>query len=205
MFTCQFPPIILEFLTNKEILEVSLLNHNSLLEFTPILEKCKKKISDEVVSYFNTNRSSLISTHRSYHMHFEKNIKRLFYFIPELFKYIQTKNVTYLDLSDPYRYENTFYHLVSVDAAQLRKIASQILHFLKSNSTLAYCNIGMFQNYIDRNEVEWAVSTHPTLHQVETASTYSIFNRSAPSNTLYRLPNDTLEWRHYSPPWSISS
>lgn len=205
MFTCQFPPIILEFLTNKEIVELSLLNHNFLLEFTPILEKYKKKISDEVVSYFNTNRTTLISTHRSYHVHFEKNIKRLFYFIPELFEYIQTKNVTYLDLSDPYRYKNTFYQLVSVDAAQLRKIASQILHFLKSNSTLAYCNIGMFQNYIDRNEVEWAVSTHPTLHQVETASTYSIFSRTAPPNTLYRLQNDTFGWRHHPPSWSMSS
>ena len=199
MFACQFPPIILEFLTNKEILELSLLNQKYTEEMYPILQKCKKKISDEVVAYFNTNRTTLISTHRSYHIHFEKNIKRLFYFIPELFEYIQSKNVTYLDLSDPYRYENTFYHLVSLDTAQLKKIISQILHYIKNNNTLAYCNIGMFQKYIDRDEVEWAVSHHPTLHQVETASTYSLFNRSAPPSTLYRLPNDILGWRHYPP------
>jgi hypothetical protein len=199
MFWCQFPPIILEFLTNKEILELALVNQSYVEEIWPILEKRKKKISDEVVIYFNTNRLTLISTHRCYHSEYERNVKRLFYFIPELFEYIQTKGVEYLDLSDPYRYTGTFFHLVSTDAPYLKKIVSRILEYLKSNRTLTYCNIGMFQNYIDRTEVEWAVLDHPTLRHLEIASTFSLFVPSAPPNSLYRMADHTFEWQHHPP------
>jgi hypothetical protein len=199
MFACQFPPIILEFLTNKEIAELSLVCQDLTQEMWPILQKCKKKISDEVVAYFNTNRLTLISTHRSYHPQFEKNIKRLFYFIPELFEYIQTNHVEYLDLSDPFRYQHTFHHLVSMEPSYLKKIVSQILHYIKRNRTLTYCNIGMFQNYIDRTEVEWAVLHHPTLRHIEIASTFSLFIPSAPPNSMYRLSNNTFEWQHHPP------
>jgi len=81
MFDYQFPPIILEFLTTNEILELSLVSQQFIEEMWPILEKCKKKISDQVIIFFSKNRSTLISTHRSYHPDFEKNIKLLFYFI----------------------------------------------------------------------------------------------------------------------------
>jgi len=150
--------------------------------------------------------------HRHYQLHFKKQVRRLFQFIPEWFAYLNEHKITYLDLGDPYYYDNNFFQpvppfvymtlvhqLISKDPTVITSILEHIYDFLQHNEYLAYCNLGIFQPYLDRNRLKEIVSHHPHLYHLEIASRASYLIVGQEPTSLYRMHNGEFEWRHHPP------
>jgi len=156
--------------------------------------------------------------HRNYQPHFRKNVRRLFQFLPEWFAYLNEHKVNYLDLGDPYYHDTHSFHLIppfvyttivdqliSKDAIVIESILEHIFEFLRHNQYLCYCNLGIFQPYLNRDRVKEVVTNHPHLYHVQIASRSSYIIVGQEPTSLYRIIDGNFEWRHYPPPTNLSS
>jgi hypothetical protein len=215
MFARYKLPPILDYLEDVELAELSCVSHHMQRE-TKMECGIRKALSIlAVMKYFHTPKMLIFSMHRHYQPHFKKNVRRLFQFLPEWFAYLNEHKITYLDLGDPYFYDNNLFQLtvgppfvymtladqlISKDAAVIESILELIFDFLKHNQHLCYCNLGIFQPYLDRNRLKEIVSHHPHLYHLEIASRASYLIVGQEPTSLYRIHDSTFEWRHHPPP-----
>jgi len=210
----KLPPL-LDYLENVELAELSCVSHHMEHETKKQRTIRKEFIILEMMKYFHMPKTLIFSMHRNYQPHFKKQVRRLFQFLPEWFAYLNEHKINYLDLGDPYYHDDHFFQLtvgppfvsttlvdqlISTDAAVIESILERILHFLKHNKYLAYCNLGIFQTYLNRDRVKEAVIDHPHLYHVEIASRVSYFIVGQAPTSLYRTHHGDFEWRHYPPP-----
>lgn len=212
MFVWYKLPPLLDYLEHVELVELTCVSHH--MERETKMECAVRKAAAILVimKYFHTPKMLIFSMHRHYQPHFKKQVRRLFQFLPEWFAYLNEHKITYLDLGDPYYYDNNFFQphtpfvymtlvdqLISKDPTVITSILERILHFLKHNEYLAYCNLGIFQPYLDRDRVKETVIGHPHLYHVEIASRASYLIVGQEPTSLYRMNNGEFEWRHYPP------
>jgi hypothetical protein len=167
-----------------------------------------------IMKYFHTPKMLIFSMHRHYQPHFKKQVRRLFQFLPEWFDYLNEHKITYLDLGDPYFYDNNFFQLqvgppfvymtladqlISKDPNVITSILEHIYDFLQHNQHLCYCNLGIFQPYLDRDRLKEIVSHHPHMYHLEIGSRASYLIVGQEPTSLYRIHDGTFEWRHYPP------
>lgn len=213
MFVRYKLPPLLDYLEHVELVELACVSRH--MERETKMECAVRKAAAilMIMKYFHTPKMLIFSMHRHYQPHFKKQVRRLFQFLPEWFAYLNKHKITYLDLGDPYYYDNNFFQLtppfvyttlvnqlISNDAAVIESVVNRILHFLKHNQYLAYCNLGIFQPYLDRDRVKETVIGHPHLYHVEIASRASYLIVGQEPTSLYRIHNGDFEWRHHPPP-----
>ena len=196
----QFPIHIVEFLNSSELTTLSCTCLSLRNELQWIRMKRKMNVVTNVMRYFHTGDSLIFSTHRFYQANFEQNIRLLFHFIPELFIYLYTHSITYMDLSDPYRYGSTLLDLYTTEEDSIHFILHQFLEHLGRNKTLIYCNLSIFSRWINRSDVLRAIQNHPLLYHVEIGGHPSHFPPSLEPTSLFRIRRSEFEWRHYPPP-----
>ena len=197
-FSYQLPIGILECLTNSELCECSCVAR-ALEEDTRVDRVQRKKIAvASIMSYFHSPGSLIFSLHRTFQQNFENNLRQLFRILPEWFHYLETHQISYLDMSNPFFVgKNTYLSIVScIFPNDIHRVSEEFLNRLSHNTTLLYCNLGMFHHVVSRQRIEQAVQHHPSLYQVEMIL-YS--NDSKQTNSLYRMGDGTFEWRAYPP------
>lgn len=207
MFVRYKLPPLLDHLEHVELVELACVSHHMERETRKECAVRKAAAILEIMKYFHTPKALIFSMHRNYQPHFKKQVRRLFQFLPEWFAYLNEHKVTYLDLGDPFQlatdppfnYKTRVDQLISDDTAVIESVLKRILHFLKHNQYLTYCNLGIFQPYLDRDHVKEAVIHHPHLHHVEIASRSSHFMVSQEPTSLYRIHHGEFEWRYYPP------
>lgn len=214
MFVRYKLPPLLDYLENVELVELACVSHH--MERETKMECAVRKAAAIllIMKYFHTPKMLIFSMHRHYQPHFKKQVRRLFQFLPEWFAYLNEHKITYLDLGDPYYYDNNrdpvmvgpsisyislVDQVISKDPTVITSILERILHFLKHNEYLAYCNLGIFQPYLDRDRVKETVIGHPHLYHVEIASRASYLIVGQEPTSLYRMHDGEFEWRHYPP------
>ena len=190
MLRYRIPPPLFEFLSLPTLIELSVVNHQFHVETKNVLQKNKRIQSESLISYFHFPSHMFSISSRSIDVHFQKCMSRLFYFIPELFSYLRLHSITHLDLSYPLYYVNRI---------PLFHVANEITNYLETNQTLTYCNLSLFQDYIDPHRLKQAVLHHPTLQRIEITLQYSYFYEAGIPGILYRLKDGTFQWR-YDPP-----
>jgi len=196
----QFPIHIVEFLTTSELMELSCTCLALRNELQWLRVKRKTNAVTEVMRYFHTGDSLIFSTHRFYQENFEQHIRRLFHFIPELFIYLYTHSITYMDLSDPYRYGSTLLDLHTMQENLVHELLYEFLEHLSNNKTLVYCNLSIFSRWINRDDIILAVKEHPLLYHVEIGRHPSYSLPLSEPTSLFRIRRSEFEWRHYPPP-----
>ena len=208
----KLPPI-LEYLEDVELAELSCVSHYMEHETRKQRDIRKAVAILLIMKYFHTPKMLIFSMHRHYQPHFKKQVRRLFQFLPEWFAYLNEHKITYLDLGDPYYYDNNFFQpvppfvymtlvhqLISKDPTVITSILEHIYDFLQHNQHLCYCNLGIFQPYLDRDRLKEIVSHHPHLYHLEIASRASYLIVGQEPTSLYRMNNGDVEWRHHPPP-----
>lgn len=208
----KLPPI-LEYLEDVELAELSCVSHYMEHETRKQRDIRKAVAILLIMKYFHTPKMLIFSMHRHYQPHFKKQVRRLFQFLPEWFAYLNEHKITYLDLGDPYYYDNNFFQpvppfvymtlvhqLISKDPTVITSILEHIYDFLQHNQHLCYCNLGIFQPYLDRDRLKEIVSHHPHLYHLEIASHASYLIVGQEPTSLYRMNNGEFEWRHHPPP-----
>lgn len=198
--THHIPSGIFLFLSSIDLCTLSCVNRQLDYETRTIRVQRKKDFIVDVMRYFHFDGSLLFSLHRTFQEHFEVNIRRLFYLIPEWFEYIDKNDILYLDVSNPY-YNRSGSYLPILSRVLNRSIDEVIMEFmayLSQNKTLTYCNLGMFTKFISHELVEQTVQHHPTICHVELSLYSEQLAPAFPSMSLYRV-NDVLEWRHHPP------
>ena len=209
----KLPPI-LEYLEDVELAELSCVSHYMEHE-TRKRRVIRKEVAILLImKYFHTPKMLIFSMHRHYQPHFKKQVRRLFQFLPEWFAYLNEHTITYLDLGDPYYYDNNLFQLtvgppcvymtladqlISKDVTVITSILEHIYDFLQHNQHLCYCNLGIFQPYLDRDRLKEIVSHHPHLYHLEIASRASYLIVGQEPTSLYRMNNGEFEWRHHPP------
>jgi len=200
--THQFPTNVLPFLTDYEIAQLSYVNRQLAHETSAQRIKRKKEFVEYVMHYFCPN-ANIFSLHRTFQEDFEQNLRRLFRMIPEWFDYLERNKIGYLDISNPYYHRSRSYIPIMsrvIPISYMEETIDQFLQFLSTNTSLLYCNLGMFNHLISHARIENVVRDHPNIYHVE-MSLYSTFSSPSVNSpaSLYRMSDGTFEWRH-SPP-----
>jgi hypothetical protein len=138
--------------------------------------------------------------YRRYSSNYEVNVRKLFLILPELFDFIENHNITNLDLSCVTSYggypegPHTF-----IDMNNITNIIEQLITLIKNNTTLTYCNIGLFEYYIDRDKLVTNFLLHPKLEciSIHANGATSYFNK--PPTSLYRTKDNKFVWSHFKP------
>jgi hypothetical protein len=129
-------------------------------------------------------------------------IKFLLFHLPEVFSYIEEKKIDYLDLSLTTSYGGysvDISHYIH-DKSQIATIASQLLTYLKWNTTLTKCNLGLFETHLDRDILlYYTVYRHPKLDWVSLRANGASTRFSDPPHTIYLKPDRTGVWAHFRP------
>lgn len=214
MFARYTLPPLLEYLENIDLVELACVSHHMESDTKRECAIRKAAVILVIMKYFHTPKMLIFSMHRHYQPHFKKQVRRLFQFLPEWFAYLNEHNITYLDLGDPYYYDNNrdpvtigpsinymslVDQLISKDPTVITFILEHIYDFLQHNQHLCYCNLGIFQPYLDRDRLKEIVSHHPHLYHLEIASRASYLIVSQEPTSLYRMNNGDVEWRHHPP------
>ena len=193
----HIPSGIFLFLSNIDVCMLSCVNRQLDYETRTARVQRKKDFIVDVMRYFHSDSSLIFSLHRTFQEHFEVQIRRLFYLIPEWFEYIDKNDILYLDVSNPY-YNCSGSYINRVLRRPVDEVIVEFMTYLSQNTTLTYCNVGMFTKFVSRAQIEQAVQHHPTLSHVELALYSNQATPNFPAMSLYRV-GDVFEWRHHAP------
>jgi len=203
--THQLPGDLSTFLSTTDLLELSCTKHGIRQQVKDELETRKTKAIDDLIYYFYycgfDSETGRLSLRRRYENWYEKNVRLLFRFLPELFQFIQQHNIIRLDLSCVGSYGGYPVDASSIvykDKLERDTILSTLKEQLRSNTTLIYCNLGFFLHDLSRYEIEDIFLDHPVIDCVnmtcETATAYL----HQPSNMMWRNRNDrSFYWAHF--------
>jgi hypothetical protein len=193
----HIPTGIFLFLGNIDLCTLSCVNRQLDYETRTARVQRKKDFIVGVMRYFHSDSSLIFSLHRTFQEHFEVQIRRLFYLIPEWFEYIDKNDILYLDVSNPY-YNCSGNYISRVLRRPIDEVIVEFMTYLSHNKTLTYCNVGMFTKFVSRAQIEQAVQHHPTMSHVELALYSEQVTPSFLAMSLYRV-GDVFEWRHHAP------
>jgi len=165
----------------------------------------KQKKIKQFISYFHQRESQFVS--QCFNLRYgerehRNKIKYILLHLPEVFSYIGENQIDYLDLSLTTSYGG--YPVdISVyipDKSQIYTITSQLLTYLKWNTTLKKCNLGLFENHLDRDILlHYSVYRHPSLDWVTLRANGASTRFSDPPHTIYIKPDRTGVWAHFRP------
>ena len=189
-------PIINKFLTTSELVTVSCVNNKMYNEIKHDLNERKKIFVDMLIYYFYyMDSNECISLCRGYSSYYEIYVRKLFLVLPELFEFIENHNITNLDLSCVTSYggypENPKKFIASND---INIILDQLILLIKNNTTLIYCNIGLFENYIHRDKLKLLL--HPKLNCISIRANGATSSLNEPPTSLYRMKDGSFVWSH---------
>ena len=195
------PPRILQYMKNEDLGEFSRVNRRFHKETHVLLVKRKKKMAEDIMYYFHRPPSGTFSIHQSYMNQYRWNLRKIVWFIPEIAEYIERMKIHSLDLSDPTTYwaytPPSLEEFLSVDGEQVIQFMNQAVDLLYYNTTLTYCNLGMFRKWIDRVRIKEVAEHHPTLYHLE-LSTYPSRPLPGVICSLFRT-GQGFEWRRRPP------
>jgi len=165
----------------------------------------KQKKIKQILSYFHQPDSRFVSQcfNLTYGEREHRNkIKFVLFHLPEVFSYIEEKGIHSLDLGLTTSYGG--YPVdISVyipDKSQIATISSQLLTYLKWNTTLIKCNLGLFEHHLDRDILlHYSVYRHPSLDWVTVRANGASTRFSDPPHTIYLKPDRTGVWAHFRP------
>jgi hypothetical protein len=204
----QFPPYFSTFLQPSEVLSLACTNKNNWSQVEKDLSSRRHVIFDRLMNYWYykttdyLNGNKKITIQRRYDEHYYKNVRSLFQFLPELFDFIKKQGILIVDLSCLSSYggypEYPTKMLGTNDPSAIAKIAEQFLSLLSKNTTLSWCNMGIFENVLNRSLVEEMIRGHPTLDHLSIRANGSTTYFNYPPMTLYRNRIDgTFYWSNF--------
>lgn len=198
--TRYIPVNIFVFLDNSDLITLSYVNRQLTRETRAERIVRREQFIENIMHYFHTPHSPLFSLYHTFQDEFELHIRRLFRFIPEWFNYIERNKLPYLDVSDPYYQRSCFYRpALSHILSSIDMIADIFMDHLSQNTTLYYCNLGMFHRVLSRKRIEDAVRHHPRLYHIEMVFYPNMLTPSKEPTSLYRIHGQQFEWRHERP------
>jgi chromosome condensin MukBEF MukE localization factor len=199
----QFPQTIVDLLPVSDVATLSSLNTIMNNDMKIYMKKYRNDKIEELLYYFYYSDpvNSRISIYTRYHSYYAKNVRDLFYFLPELFDFIKQKNITSLDLSciTSYGgYPESPERMICNEINTIQFISNQLIKLVSDNDTLTYCNLGMFLYYIDRDKLRTEICKNKTLQLLSLQPNGSTTYFNKPPNTLYRR-QDIFLWSHFKP------
>jgi hypothetical protein len=204
----QFPPCMSVFLQPSEVLALACTSHTNFKQVKKDLHSRRQVIFDRLMNYwyYDTidylNGNKKITIQHRYDKHYYKNVRILFQFLPELFDFIEKQGILIVDLSCLNSYgghpECPERMLGIDDQSTIVKISEQFLSLLSKNTTLSWCNIGLFETVLNRSLVEEMIQGHPTLDHLSIRANGSTTYFNHPPKTLYRNRLcGTFYWSHF--------
>lgn len=169
-----------------------------------ILDQKKQKIKG-YLPLFHRPESLFVSEcfNLSYGEREHRNkIKYILLHLPEVFSYIEEKCIHCLDLglTTPYGGYSLDISDYIPDKSQIYTITSQLLTCLKWNTTLKTCNLGLFEQHLDRDILlHYSVYRHPSLDWVTLRANSASTRFRDPPHTIYVKPDRTGVWSHFRP------
>jgi hypothetical protein len=200
----EFPKHILNFLPNCELAELYRVNSTINNITKKIIQDRKKIVANELIKYFyykSFMNMNCITLRTKYDNYYKSNIGKFFSLLPEIFQCISEHNITYLDLSAVTSYggyPEDICNMIKCSTHEAINIMNKLLILLCSNITLVSCNIGLFKNYIDRDELKNIISNKKTIKYISIHANGATTNFKAKPNTLYKI-KDTYVWAHFDP------
>ena len=124
----------------------------------------------------------------------KENVDYLMCHLPTLFAYLEEHSIKKLHLccTTSYGgYNNTLQNFFIKE--EIKLFCEDLLELLSKNTTLDYCNLGLFQGLLTNEQVEEAVALHPSLTCVSMNAPRASTDFRAPPTTLYRDKRDRSE------------
>ena len=193
---------ISKFLSTHDIANLSYVNSKINRDLQEKLQEEKKKKFDNLMNYFYhmEQYNNTITLRRRYDNNYNNYVKSLFNFLPELFDFIKEKKITYLDISSLTSYggyPESANKTISNNQEHILEILNQLVMFIRNNKTLTGCNIGLFEHYIVKPELQNTMSMHPTLQFISIQANGATHNFNESPTTLYRNNDGNFEWKHF--------
>jgi len=200
------PPTLSSFLDTPTLLELACTTKNIYHQLKYHLQEQNARLFLTLIDYFyyrsyNVKGDKTISLTRRKDDVYEKNVRLLFHFLPELFQFMNVHHITSLDLgctSSYGSYPESAYELVSNNENTIKQISKQLLSLLSTNTSLEWCNLGLFDNIIDYSDIERAVKKHPTIDRISMIPSRATTYYNQLPKTLWRnRRNGTFYWNHW--------
>jgi hypothetical protein len=196
--------IISNNLKDSELLEISasnmILNH----DIKKLLEERKAKYLNKIFNYFtfDIGKNPRFTIRHQYDKLYEKYRNTLMCYIPELFDYIKINNIISLDFSCTTSYGgypcDLLAHELKYSEEQIDKIINQLYQLIESelSYSLTYCNMGGFENHIDKDKLIKSIENHPAIECISIRSNGARTNFKEAPISLYKR-NGIIEWSHF--------
>jgi phosphoribosyl 1,2-cyclic phosphodiesterase len=163
----QIPIGILECLSNRDIIQLSLVNKKIDCELADDRNKRRSRMIDllltthyhadyGVFSIHYYYKTQIFSPHQISH---RACFRMIVHFLPELFAFLEHHQARVLDFSAFSRISSDFFFSVE----EQRDIIPILLHYIKQNRTFHYVCLTMFQKCIIWEQMEDAADGHPCL------------------------------------------
>lgn len=211
--TIEFPLSIVHFLSLSDLGQFSRVNRTMYDRVKEKLKIRKNEMVDQLIYYFYyanpydiTHKT--FSIRRRYTDNYYQNVRLLFHVLPELFAFIEAKQITRLDLgctTDYGGYPESPYKMIHSDFIEVSRIGKQVLDLLSHNTTLIHCNLGLFHGTFMRKSIIEAVENHPTLDTLNMVSSGARTNFHGTPHILWRnLTDRSFYWNHFRQDDSIN-
>jgi hypothetical protein len=163
----QIPHGILECLSNRDIIQLSLVNKKVYHELDDHRKKRRGRMIDllltthyhadyGVFSIHYYYKTQIFSPHQISH---RACFRMIVHFLPELFAFLEHHQARVLDFSAFSRISSDFFFSVE----EQRGIIPMLLHYIKQNRTFRYVCLTMLRDGITWEQVEDAADGHPCL------------------------------------------
>jgi hypothetical protein len=201
---------ITDFLDNFDLAEFSRTNNKHYEIIKPKLIKRKKELANYLIKYFYYidnfsihTKYDEVSIHTRNDKNYDNNMKKIFWFLPEIFDFIQNNNIDHLNLgclTSYGGYPKCINQIIpTITPKEINMIVNQLLILLQKNTTIKVCNIGVFQHYIDMDILKNMMNNNQSLDYVSIKANGSTTNFNKPPTTLYRKTNGEFIWSHFRP------
>ena len=154
----------------------------------------------QAIDYFYVKDDKPRITLRKKSGPYDENIRILFAHLPELFDYIEEHGISWLNLSMVTDYGG--HHMpASLIAPRLftkglTAVVEELRVLLSKNTTLTYCNLGLFADEYTRKEIQDIFQDHPSIDAVCLTSIGAPTYYQMPPNSMYR-DKGILYWAHF--------
>ena len=152
----------MELLTDREIVEASCLNHRMRADCQAVRLGRRAARATECLHFFYFAHFDLFSLDRSLYLGWKQRVHQLFCLLPEFFAFLEERNIRALDLGIVSPFHVSLWREQS-ELPHIRRVLLSLLRYLRTNRTLHYCHIGLFQRYLTMLDVYELVHGHPTL------------------------------------------
>jgi len=198
------PECVALFLDTRSIITFASTNRTILNKLEKQIAAHKKKWLNNIFNLFHQStlhfNSKSFKLERASWDHGEK-IKYILLYIPELFSYIEEKELNYLDLgliSSYGGYPRDVCEFLP-DPNKANFITSQLVICLEKNTTITKCNLGLFERYLDRNMLLKLVEKRHNFEWLTVRANGAGVRYTEPPNTIYLNPDGKAIWINFRP------